>query len=98
LALGLTEHIVDLSQLFVACAALLPEGTPLVFSYCPLSETRHDDSEVFESFSGLRAHSRRHVSRTLAEQGFELLSEHDGPGYHTGGNPVRHRLVAAQRR
>jgi predicted TPR repeat methyltransferase len=98
IAIGVTEHIVDLSRLFAACAALLPGGAPLVFSYCPLSADSPHDSQVFESFVGLHAHSRRHVSRTLAEQGFVVFSEQDGPGYQTAGNPVRHCLVAAQRR
>lgn len=96
-ALGVTEHIVDLSHLFAACAAMLPTGAPLIFSYCPLSEDRPHDSEVFESFAGLHAHSRDHVSCTLAEQGFVTLSEHDGLGYQTAGLQVTHRLVVARR-
>jgi predicted TPR repeat methyltransferase len=98
LALGLTEHLVELSPLFASCAALLPQGTLLVFSYCPLPDERARESAIFESFTNLHAHTPSHVARALAASAFALLSQHDGPGYTSAGQPVPHRLVVAQRR
>jgi predicted TPR repeat methyltransferase len=97
LALGLTEHLVDLSPWFAACAEPLPPGALLVFSYCPLDANSPDDSAVFESFTNLHAHTPKHVTRVLTENSFVLLSEHEGPGYITAGHQVTHRLVVAQR-
>ncbi len=98
LALGLTEHVVDLTGLFAACAAALPVGAPLLFSYCPLGEDDAREHSVFESFAGLIAHSRHHVTRTLTRTSFAVVSEHDGPGYTTARQDVAHRIVVAQRR
>ncbi|HEX2881981.1 MAG TPA: hypothetical protein VHO25_20825 [Polyangiaceae bacterium] len=97
LALGLTEHLVDLAPWFAACAALLPHGAPLVFSYCPLHDERTQGSDIFESFTNLHAHTPSHVARALAVNAFLPTSEHDGPGYTTAGQPVPHRLVVAHR-
>lgn len=98
LALGLTEHVVDLTALFAACGAALPVGAPLLFSYCPLSDDTQREYSVFESFAGLIAHSRQHVTHALINTSFAVLSEHDGPGYTTAGCDVAHRIVVAERR
>lgn len=98
LALGLTEHVVDLTALFAACAAALSVGAPLLFSYCPLNDDSAQEHSVFESFAGLIAHSRHHVARALTHTSFAIVSEHDGPGYTTAGQDVAHRIVVAERR
>ncbi|HTM45440.1 MAG TPA: hypothetical protein VL137_10820 [Polyangiaceae bacterium] len=94
-AVGLSEYVADLSELFRVCAALLPPQAPLIFSYCPSASA---DCEVFEPFNGLLAHSEQHVNKALTTQGFALLSQHDGLGYQTAGQDVMHRIVLAERR
>lgn len=98
IALGLSEHVLDLNLLFKACAATLPQAAPLIFSYCPLPEDTASDHEIFESFSGLIAHHSGHVAQALEANHFAWLDQQDGPGYSSGGQNVVHRIVIAARR
>jgi len=97
IAVGLSEHIVDLNPLFAACRHALPSGALLIFSYCPLQDEAEPIAMVFESFAGLIAHNPNHVSRALEAYGFAPLIEHDGPGYVTASVQVMHRIVIARR-
>jgi predicted TPR repeat methyltransferase len=97
IALGLTEHVLDLRSLFAACAHALDPGSPLVFSYCPLPDTSDLPWQVFESFSTLVAHQPLHVSSALTANGFTQIAMREGPGYRTAGLDVAHHLVVARR-